>query len=444
MTTCILCGNSASCDIVFLPNPCTHVEENSALSCGFCSELSQLDQNVDGIKCALKSAVEQRHAYLEWVNHRYDPFQRLPVELVTFIFVLCLPRRPSLDVFESDVKDAMQKDLASRPVQFLLGSVCRFWRRMVLSTPQLWNILWLHVSPRTTMAQNEILVEWLSHSGQLPLYVAMFYIEEFYSSDDEGRDGLLRGTLPINQMIDTLYRYASRMRVLHLSLLGQHISRFGRHLPVPKAITHVFLKILNIAFDNPGPFLDYLTCPVLEELTYYCHPNLTTFLRRSACPLRKLCVEKFSGFSEYLVSVLLLTPLLTHLSLKDFGIPGQFLTCFAETAYFGRNNSETSSLLPHLRSFTCNVVCFHRFRWSKIPSLIPQPPDNTATAVRPLSEITITFDQEANLKDVRHAMDRESLVQTLKLVQGRGVVLRVKDIAGLDLIRWSELFHNMI
>ena len=529
MTTCVLCGNSSSRNTETLPSPCTHVEENSALSCGVCSELSRLDQNIEGIKCSLESAIEQRHAYLERVNHRYDPIRRLPVELVTFVFTLCLPRPPSLDFF--DLNDEMKRDLASRPVQFLLGSICRFWRQIVLSTPQLWNILWLHVSPRTTMAQSEVLVEWLGHSGQLPLYVAMFYLEE-YTSHDEGS-----ATPAINQMIDTLYPYASRMRVLHLFLLGQQISRFGRrpanvsvvvnttntileelsinvisrllysgdgfrlvdqkpkptHVSfkgmIPQAIcvhwghvtsveaqgvrkidvlqllkmapqlqqlkisimadncrfvpiTHGFLKILDVVFYNPGPFLEYLTCPVLEELTYYCNPTLAAFLGRSACPLRKLSVEKFSGFSENLVSVLLLTPLLTHLSLKDFGLPSRFLTPFAETAYFGHNNSETGSFLSHLRSFTCNVS-FYRFRWSKIPSLVPQPPD-TAMAVRPLSEITITFDQEADLKDVRHAMDRETLAQTLKLVQDGGVVLKVRDIAGLDLIRWSELFHNMI
>src|SRR6266545_7204466 len=106
MTTCIL--KSSSCDAerfrVGAPRlikthqvfSCTHVNENSDLSCGICSELDQLDGDIGEIKSALENAVERRSAYLERVNHRYDPIQRLPVELVTFIFILCLPHLPSL------------------------------------------------------------------------------------------------------------------------------------------------------------------------------------------------------------------------------------------------------------------------------------------------------------------------------------------------------------
>jgi len=207
--------------------PCTHTERRSGSSCSICLRVEKLNRNV-------VDAVEQLSVFLEQVNCQYDPLQRLPVELAISIF-LYLPRPPSLDVF--DVTFTAKKHHALRPVPFLLGSVCRYWRRIVWSTPQFWNVLWLYVRACDPMgvARGRMLSEWLDRSGQLPLYVCMFMPDntthEHHLSSYDSQSVAWKST---NETINALYRYIPQIRVLHLSLAGPQIERFGRKLGIAK------------------------------------------------------------------------------------------------------------------------------------------------------------------------------------------------------------------
>jgi len=191
--------------------------------------VEELNRSVIETKRAQDCALEQLSVFLEEVNRQYDPFQRLPVELVTSIF-LYLPRPASLDVF--DVTNTAKKHHALRPVPFLLGSVCRYWRRIVWSTPQFWNILWLDVRVCGPMGRSRILSEWLERSRQLPLYVCMFLPTGI--ANEHRLPSLVKDELTAwkatDEMIDTLNHYIPRLKVLHLSLPGPQIERFGREL----------------------------------------------------------------------------------------------------------------------------------------------------------------------------------------------------------------------
>ena len=110
--------------------------------CATCSKIALLDQKVLEAEYALRAAEEERRICFVSLNRHLDPFiLRLPVELASRIFVACLPRPASIHVFSQ--LDDMKYD-PDYPIQFLLSSVCQGWRRIALSTPQLWSVLSLH------------------------------------------------------------------------------------------------------------------------------------------------------------------------------------------------------------------------------------------------------------------------------------------------------------
>ena len=506
--------------------PCSHFRVAEG-SCSICRKLDELNGNIAGIKGFLEHAVEQRRAYLEEVNHCHDPIQRLPVEIAAAVFSFCLPRPASLDVF--DVDEETRDDLAIHPIQFLLGSVCRYWRQVVCSTPQMWNIIWVPISLCTPKVRSEILAEWLARSGQLPLYVSMFYIGfDYEDEDDVPRPGTVAWS-SIRCMMNMLYLNVNRMRVLHLSLLGpqfscfeqlqdanpatgaatttscildklfievldfasptfklrsrvlspthvslyriepeevgiqwEHVTRveavdilIDAALEIPKMaprlqflklehydadevgnnppILHSSLKYLDFAAPSVLPnFLDFIKCPALEELStrlYDDSVTLQNFIKRSECSLKKLTLV--SPFNQQLVSILRLTPSLTHLSLKNFRFPDDFLEIFKKTAYFEQGAFDRQgSFLPNLRSFTCTVD-FTGFQWSTIASLIPHSRDDTKLVCRPLSEIVIIL----MACEVERATNYENITQILDLARDGGVSLKITDAVGTDLTR---------
>lgn len=61
---------------------------------------------------------------------------RMPFEVISYIFALSLPRR-----------FGAYSDFESAPL--ILGAVCRMWRDIAWSTPQLWNRIKIHLTPRS-------------------------------------------------------------------------------------------------------------------------------------------------------------------------------------------------------------------------------------------------------------------------------------------------------
>src|SRR6266540_2307278 len=100
ITTISICDLCDACRST--KNLCSHVDSDSTSEANgrICSELKSLNGSIADAQYALLRAVDRRRAYLEEVNRHSDPIQRLPVELATSIFTFCLPRPPSLDIFD--------------------------------------------------------------------------------------------------------------------------------------------------------------------------------------------------------------------------------------------------------------------------------------------------------------------------------------------------------
>jgi len=101
-----------------------------------------------------------------WLNARTDPFiLKFPPEISAYIFFLSM----TMDT---------PGELHKLPMEFLLGSVCRGWRLLARSTPELWSKVSFRLAkpPRKPegLSQLEAVSGWLQLSGDVPLTLHIF------------------------------------------------------------------------------------------------------------------------------------------------------------------------------------------------------------------------------------------------------------------------------
>lgn len=136
-----------------------------------------------------------------------DSTLRLPSEIISKIFVHCLPGL-------SDIRDSMEPyKLRNAPTLFT--TVCKRWRDIALDTPQLWSNIYIWAPPEAfTSSAKHALGSWLARSTNFPLTITIYAIDvEDY----------------IEACFDMLVAHAHRwacVTVLHatvaLSLLSRH------------------------------------------------------------------------------------------------------------------------------------------------------------------------------------------------------------------------------
>ena len=100
------------------------------------------------------------------VNFKF-PFHHLPVELISKCFIAGVPN-PSV------TRGRFLVDTSIRKYQVLVGSVCRSWREISHSTPQLWAVFLVNgCSGETSSFHDEMLEAILERSGSISLDVQL-------------------------------------------------------------------------------------------------------------------------------------------------------------------------------------------------------------------------------------------------------------------------------
>ncbi|KDR86018.1 hypothetical protein GALMADRAFT_235209 [Galerina marginata CBS 339.88] len=202
--TCRACGHSFSYG---------HFEEyqqcriSDGEPCGVCNKLKHLESQILEAKRTLDELVSRYQGLKTQRNNIHDPVtSRIPPEIVSYIFQLCLPPLPS----ESDPLYTLGKEENSEPLK--LGAVCRAWRKIAWATPRLWTVLRFCISAASLPARCDLAEQWLVRSGCLPL---TFYIFTPIINDDR--------KLPpspdiVNSFIKLVNQYSSRWYQLRLTV----------------------------------------------------------------------------------------------------------------------------------------------------------------------------------------------------------------------------------
>ncbi|KAJ7453659.1 hypothetical protein B0H11DRAFT_271633 [Mycena galericulata] len=336
------------------------------------ARIEKISADIEVQREVLKTLERTKSLYQHQLNAVRDPLARLPLELSSKIFLLCLHPLP---------------EPRAHHIPMLLLNICTAWTDVALSTPALWADIRL-VFPRAK-GFRQLLGIWLQRGLNLPSSISLTGLTKTF---DEGvapivwergqhlkhlalhhdRDNFdidllgcsSPGPLPLLETLairqagasgSSSYRGPQILELLRLapnlvectfampSVHGLDVIQERLVLPALRQ-----LKFEELARDRPSDdcILKYLTIPCLETLSLSTwdvifFDDLLAFVKRSSPPLQELVLGPGSG--QQLVECLHLLPTLTHLDIWWPRTGGE------EELFF------TVRLLPNLRSWTIRL-----------------------------------------------------------------------------------------
>ncbi|KAF9475111.1 hypothetical protein BDN70DRAFT_884122 [Pholiota conissans] len=215
------------CDYIPDPNLC-----NPADACESCRELAEVEEQ---IRKTLIHLAKERQRLKEKINHTHDRMiHRLPVEVASIIFEFCVTGCRN-GVIGADLSRSSRYTISA---PFILSAVCRQWRMIVHSTPQLWNTLLLYARPNYLLPPN--LVEHsIDHSGDLPLSINIYFPSYFAQNS-------------VDHIIDVLNRYThrwSQMKYIGPSDTFMKLASSNQDLP---QLHTLYINPLNDTSHDPS------------------------------------------------------------------------------------------------------------------------------------------------------------------------------------------------
>ncbi|KAL0572846.1 hypothetical protein V5O48_009118 [Marasmius crinis-equi] len=125
-------------------------EECSHLS----DEISSLEDRISRLKASMKNLQQEKErleARLQTYKPLIHPIRRLPDDVISYIFRIC----GDMDVEDpqkntSNYYQRYPGSLDTRKAPWLLGQICRKWRALLASLPQLWTVVdldWRYEGP---------------------------------------------------------------------------------------------------------------------------------------------------------------------------------------------------------------------------------------------------------------------------------------------------------
>ena len=135
---------SASCrgfDAEDPPFVCTVLEGGP---CASCKEGGDIQSQIKRLEEEIIKLREKYHALRATMNSNHDPFiHTFPPEISSYTFRLSRPKLDFGELYPWPKRREVTRLLRLRVV-------CRKWRQLAWATPNLWEILYLHIGPSTT------------------------------------------------------------------------------------------------------------------------------------------------------------------------------------------------------------------------------------------------------------------------------------------------------
>ncbi|KAJ7639347.1 hypothetical protein FB45DRAFT_1024078 [Roridomyces roridus] len=218
------------------------------------AELTQLDAQICELKRALVATECQRAVVHQQLREiATSPFLTLPAEITALIFTHCLP---TIDKLRNSGPWTKFKD---PPLVFL--AVCRAWRDIALTTPDLWSELRLrfdHIPQDEEPAHLETHIhQWLGRAGHRPLSLIMGQYQWQYWDFD----------FPIARMRDIIHFYAPRIACLELYWPRDHIRDLALDTVAFPMLRHACITNIRRISSAGDPVEVFGMAPKLTQLT---------------------------------------------------------------------------------------------------------------------------------------------------------------------------------
>ncbi|KAK7022111.1 hypothetical protein R3P38DRAFT_1108722 [Favolaschia claudopus] len=332
----------------YVPSDAEVLEIRSLLA-GPEDDLASLDAEIEAMENALMQLKEKREALKKPIDaHRalISPMRLLPIDILTEIFLTCLPSKHEALIDESEAP-------------LLLGrGICRHWRAVAYSTPALWssiNIPWQSGCPPAILAKLETVVEaWLKRSAACSLSVALALLAD-HNAEEISTD---------RSLVSQLLSVSGRLR--HLGVIGDSQSMLPflqlrpQNLPLLRSIVLTCHdgRILDGEAENP------LQASTLEQISLYAQgvaPLSLPINWKQLTRLRLECEECFTP-GVGLEGGLALDDALDLLR-RASNLVFCHLQIFHDPAYGGARtfSSSTPIVLPHIRTLTLTRIVFEEW-----------------------------------------------------------------------------------
>ncbi|ESK83678.1 hypothetical protein Moror_2150 [Moniliophthora roreri MCA 2997] len=190
--------------------------------------MEELDTKIEEHRRAMVSLEEIRIRYVSL----FTPVRRLPAEVLALIFIYDARNRPNI----------IKGDRISHSKVGTLGLVCARWRRVLLTTPQVWGAILLQISfsdplSSHTLRALECHIEW---SGAFPMIVEL----SVSGGDVHGGRGMHTGHL---KLLETMVQQSSRWSELCITVSSSTAAEAILQLLEPKADSFSQLRSLKVA-----------------------------------------------------------------------------------------------------------------------------------------------------------------------------------------------------
>lgn len=216
----------------------------------------------------------QQHVTLGQAQQTNSSIIRLPTEILSKI---------SLEVFcEGDTSESW----SSGETPLLLGSICRRWRDVVWTTPQLWRTIHLEAPMgRYRASHSHLLEEWLLRSRLLPLSIFLKF------GKPAGREGG-RHVLRMWQIMDVVARCSERWQHVHLDIpfFFDEDNCF-----VPKEFPQLLSLSIDPELASVAGFDIFQRAPILSDVSLLEEYKITHRTLLPTRSLRCLTVEQIES-----------------------------------------------------------------------------------------------------------------------------------------------------
>ncbi|KAF9553291.1 hypothetical protein CPC08DRAFT_235604 [Agrocybe pediades] len=203
-------------------------------TCNLCQELHTLEKDVEKAIASLKQLLNRHQNLKTEINRTHSPIIRdLPVEILSKIFYSC---------FSEEMRRVDGEPIyGDHLVPLKVGAVCRTWRQIARSSPDLWTIIYFRrhfPSASYACLQYAVMKEWVSRSGALPVYVTLH--EQAMEDVEVGRM-VANGCRCWELSLELLAQCSDRWKDVELDLSRASFEYIARHLKLKPPTRKVVL-----------------------------------------------------------------------------------------------------------------------------------------------------------------------------------------------------------